>query len=44
MPGGAAPKIPARRNVVRAGGQAAAAVQALAVSGPLSLHTISPQR
>ena len=44
VPGDGAPKIPARRNVVRAGGQAAAAVQALAVSGPLSLHTISPQR
>ena len=44
VPGGSAPKIPARRNVVRAGGQATAAAQALAVSGPLSLHTISPQR
>src|SRR5215212_8641319 len=44
VPGDGAPKIPARRDVVRAGGQAAAAVQALAVSGPLSLHTISPQR
>jgi hypothetical protein len=44
VPGGSAPKIPARRNVVRAGGEAAAAAQALAVSGPLSLHTISPQR
>jgi hypothetical protein len=44
VPGGSAPKIPARRKVVRAGGQAGAAVQALAVSGPLSLHTISPQR
>jgi hypothetical protein len=43
VPGGSAPKIPARRKVVRAGGQAAA-VQALAVSGPLSLHTISPKR
>ena len=44
VPGGSAPKVPARRNVVRVGGQAAAAATALAVSGPLSLHTISPQR
>jgi hypothetical protein len=44
-PGGAAPKIPARRNVVRAGSQqSAAAAAALAVSGPLAFHTISPQR
>ena len=45
VPGGSAPKIPARRDVVRVGGQrTAAAAAALAVSGPLSLHTISPQR
>jgi hypothetical protein len=44
VPGAAAPKIPARRKVVRAAGQQAAAVAPLAVSGPLSLHTISPQR
>jgi hypothetical protein len=44
VPGAAAPRIPARRKVVRAGGQEAAAVAPLAVSGPLSLHTISPQR
>ena len=44
VPGGSAPNVPARRNVVRVGGQAAAAATALAVSGPLSLHTISPQR
>ncbi|HEY7605252.1 MAG TPA: hypothetical protein VID07_00585 [Actinomycetes bacterium] len=45
VPGGSAPRIPARRNLVRAGGQqATAAAAALAVSGPLSLHTISPQR
>jgi len=45
VPGGSAPKIPARRDVVRVGGQQAAAdAAALAVSGPLSLHTISPQR
>jgi hypothetical protein len=43
VPGGAAPKIPARRDVVRADGQQGAAA-ALAVSGPLSFHTISPQR
>jgi hypothetical protein len=43
VPGGSAPKIPARRNAVRAGGQQAAAA-ALAVSGPLSFHTITPQR
>jgi hypothetical protein len=43
VPGGAAPKIPARRDAVRASGQQAAAA-ALAVSGPLSFHTISPQR
>jgi hypothetical protein len=43
VPGGDGPQIPARRKVVRAtGGQRAAAV--LAVSGPLSFHTISPQR
>jgi hypothetical protein len=41
---GAALKIPARRNAVRASGQGAAAAAALAVSGPLSFHTISPQR
>jgi hypothetical protein len=41
----AAPNIPARRKVVRASGQrTAAAAAALAVSGPLSFHTISPQR
>jgi hypothetical protein len=45
VPGGSAPKIPARRNLVRVGGQrAATAAAALAVSGPLSLHTITPQR
>jgi hypothetical protein len=45
VPGGSAPKIPARRDVVRVGGQrTAAAAAALAVSEPLSLHTISPQR
>jgi hypothetical protein len=43
VPGGATPEIPARRKVARAGGQRAAAA-ALAVSGPLALHTISPQR
>ncbi|HEV3013648.1 MAG TPA: hypothetical protein VG499_10255 [Actinomycetota bacterium] len=41
---GAAQNIPARRKVVRAGGQQAAGVAVLAVSGPLSFHTISPQR
>jgi hypothetical protein len=45
VPGGAAPKVPARRNVVRAGSQrSATAAAALAVVGPLSFHTISPQR
>jgi hypothetical protein len=44
VPGGAAPKIPARRDVVRAGTRRAAAAAALAVSGPLAFHTISPQR
>jgi hypothetical protein len=44
VPGAAAPSIPARREVVRVGGQKAAAAAALAVSGPLSFHTISPQR
>ena len=44
VPGAAAPSIPARREVVRAGGQKAAAAAALAVSGPLSFHTITPQR
>ena len=44
VPGGATPKIPARRDAVRASGQRAAAAAALAVSGPLSFHTISPQR
>jgi hypothetical protein len=43
VPGAAAPNIPARRKVVRAGGQQAG-VAVLAVSGPLSFHTISPQR
>jgi hypothetical protein len=43
VPGGSGPEIPARRQVVRpGGGEGAAAVQA--VSGPLSFHTISPQR
>jgi hypothetical protein len=42
VPGGSGPEIPARRQVVRTGGQRAAAVQT--VSGPLSFHTISPQR
>jgi hypothetical protein len=42
VPGGSGPEIPARRQVVRPGGGEAAAVQA--VSGPLSFHTISPQR
>ena len=41
---GAALNIPARRKVVRAGGQQAAGVAVLAVSGPLSLHTITPRR
>ena len=42
----AAQRIPARRKVVRASGQqtAAAPGAALAVSGPLSFHTIAPQR
>jgi len=42
----AAQRIPARRKVVRASGQqtAAAPAAALAVSGPLSFHTITPQR
>jgi hypothetical protein len=44
VPGGATPKIPARRDAVRVSGQRAAAAAALAVSGPLSFHTISPQR
>lgn len=44
VPGAAALNIPARRKVVRAGGQQAAGVAILAVSGPLSFHTISPQR
>ena len=44
VPGAAAPNIPARRKVVRADGQQAAGVAVLAVSGPLSFHTISPQR
>jgi hypothetical protein len=45
VPGGAAPKVPARRNVVRAGSQrSATAAAALAVVGPLSFHTTSPQR
>ena len=41
-----AQRIPARRKVVRASGQqtAAAPAAALAVSGPLSFHTITPQR
>jgi hypothetical protein len=44
VPGAAALNIPARRKVVRAGGQQAAGVSVLAVSGPLSFHTITPQR
>ena len=41
----AAQRIPARRKVVRASGQqTAAAAAALAVSGPLSFHTITPVR
>jgi hypothetical protein len=44
VPGAAAPNIPARRKVVRADGQQAPGVAVLAVSGPLSFHTISPQR
>jgi hypothetical protein len=44
VPGAAAPNIPARRKVVRADGQQTAGVAVLAVSGPLSFHTISPQR
>jgi hypothetical protein len=44
VPGAAAPNIPARRKVARVGGQKAATAAALAVSGPLSFHTISPQR
>ena len=46
VPTASAPTIPARRKLVRvapAGGQQAAATP-LAVSGPLSFHTISPQR
>jgi hypothetical protein len=43
LPGGAGPEIPARRKVVRAGGQRTAAAVQL-VSGPLTFHTISPQR
>jgi hypothetical protein len=39
----AAQRIPARRKVVRASGQQAAAA-ALAVSGPLSFHAITPRR
>jgi hypothetical protein len=44
VPAAGAPTIPARRKVVRATGQPAGAAAALAVSGPLSFHTISPQR
>jgi hypothetical protein len=40
----AVPNIPARRKVVRTGQRAGAAAAPLAVSGPLSFHTISPQR
>jgi hypothetical protein len=40
----AAQQIPARRKVVRAALQRANDAAALAVSGPLSFHTISPQR
>jgi hypothetical protein len=43
-PVAAALNIPARRKVVRAGGQQAAGIAVLAVSGPLSLHTITPRR
>jgi hypothetical protein len=46
VPAASAPTIPARRKLVRvapAGGQQAAATP-LAASGPLSFHTISPQR
>jgi hypothetical protein len=44
VPDAGAPKIPARRKLARAGEQRAGAAAALAVSGPLSFHTISPQR
>jgi hypothetical protein len=44
VPGAAAPEIPARRKVVRVGGQRAGAAAALAVSGPLAFHTITPVR
>ena len=44
VPGAAAPEIPARRKVVRVGAQRAGAAAALAVSGPLAFHTITPQR
>jgi len=40
----AAGAVVGQADVVRVGGQKAAAAAALAVSGPLSFHTISPQR
>jgi hypothetical protein len=44
VPGAAALEIPARRKVVRVGTQRAGAAAALAVSGPLAFHTITPVR
>jgi hypothetical protein len=44
VPGAAAQQIPARRRSARLGLQRAGTAAALAVSGPLSFHTISPQR
>jgi hypothetical protein len=44
VPGAAAQQIPARRKVARLELQRAGTAAALAVSGPLAFHTISPQR
>jgi hypothetical protein len=44
VPGAAAQQIPARRKAARLELQRAGAAAALAVSGPLAFHTISPQR
>jgi hypothetical protein len=44
VPGATAQQIPARRKAARLELQRAGAAAALAVSGPLALHTISPQR